>query len=69
LAGNNALGPSEADFMEIQVGKFWADVMKNTCDGSPDPCIEGPEQEECEIVRGYYQPKTATADLMVMPPL
>ncbi|MDR6903694.1 hypothetical protein [Rhizobium miluonense] len=29
----------------------------------------GSEQELCEIVRGFYQPKTATADLMVMPPL
>ena len=27
----------------------------------------GSEQEQCEIVRGLYQPKTATADLMVIP--
>ncbi|WP_412066971.1 hypothetical protein [Rhizobium sp. SYY.PMSO] len=29
----------------------------------------GPEQEQAEIVRSPYQPKTATADLMVMHPL
>lgn len=28
----------------------------------------GSEQELCRIVRGPYQPKTATADLMMMPP-
>lgn len=28
----------------------------------------GSEQEQSEIERGPYQPKTATADLMVMPP-
>ncbi|MEZ5789265.1 MAG: hypothetical protein R3D34_00135 [Nitratireductor sp.] len=30
--------------------------------------VKGSEQEQFEIVRGLYQPKTATADLMVMPP-
>ena len=29
---------------------------------------KGSEQERCEIVRGLYQPKTATADLTMMPP-
>ncbi len=28
----------------------------------------GPEQELFPVTRGLYQPKTATADLMVMPP-
>jgi hypothetical protein len=28
LAGYDALGPAEAYFMEIQIGKFRADVMK-----------------------------------------
>lgn len=40
LAGYNALGPAKANFVEIQIGKFWADVMKNTCDGSANPSIE-----------------------------
>ncbi|KQY13099.1 hypothetical protein ASE23_21610 [Rhizobium sp. Root73] len=37
LAGNDALGPAEAYFMEMQIGKFRADMMKNTCDGSASP--------------------------------
>jgi hypothetical protein len=39
VAGDNALGPAEANFMEIQISKFWADVMKNTCDRSANPSI------------------------------
>lgn len=30
--------------------------------------LMGAEQEECEIVGSRYQPKTATADLMVTRP-
>jgi hypothetical protein len=40
LAGFKALGPAEAYFIEIQIGKFRADVMKDTCDGSADPSVE-----------------------------
>lgn len=40
LAGSKALGPAEADFVEIQVGKLRADVMKSAGDSSPDPSIE-----------------------------
>jgi len=40
LAGYNAPGPAEANFMEIQIGKFWADVMKNTRDSSANPSID-----------------------------
>ena len=40
LAGDGALGPAEADLVEIQVSVVGADVMEHTGNGTADAVVE-----------------------------
>jgi len=35
LLPGNALGPAEADLTEVQIGMFWADMVKYARNGTP----------------------------------
>jgi hypothetical protein len=37
LSGDNALGPPEADLVEIEVGMFRTDMVEDAGDCAPDP--------------------------------
>jgi len=39
LSCDNALGPSKADFVEIEVGMIRADMVENAGDRSADPAL------------------------------
>ncbi len=47
---------------------IFVDINGRDLGGYVADAQKGSEQEQCEIVRGLYQPKTATADLITMPP-